>query len=400
MKILYITSGHQQPYPHQQIDQFIASALQKTEHEARIFQWTDHPDRILRLLETVKDYLPDYVFTIHGLCMSENLVNLLKTYGTKVGIWFIDDPYDIDENRQRFFDYDYIFTTEEECVEFYQEKGYKHVYYLPLGTETGFFFPEIPAEEYLSDICFIGSPFAKRVEYINFLCEYLPEVRFVVVGPFWENLLPTDKVDYRPHPVNPDEMRKYYNGAKINLNIHRDPTENIIVGQNLNTENIAAVSPNNRTFDIAACRAFQLVDYRVGLKEAFDLRSEMVVFKSREDLLSKILCYLGNFRMRTEIAANARKRVTEMHSMEHRLKEMCRKVETEVYYERWHLKSPDILKRGKLVKGSNAGVYFVYNEKKHLIPSLETFNILQLHWEDLQIVADSYLDNLPNGVTF
>lgn len=399
MKILYITSGHKQPYPHQQIDQFIAAALQKTDHEAKIFQWTDRPDRFIRLVETVKDYAPDYIFTIHGLCMSRNLVNLLKAFGSKVGIWFIDDPYDVDDSKQRFFDYDFVFTTEEECVKFYQEKGYRHTYYLPLGTETSFFFPEIPAEEYLSDICLLGSPFSKRVEYVNFLAEHLPDVHFVVVGPFFENQLLTDKIDYRPQHVNPEEIRKYYNGAKINLNIHRNPTENIIAGQNLNTENIPAASPNNRTFDIAACAAFQLVDYRAGLAEVFDLRSEMVIFHSKEEMLAKVFFYLENSRVRTEIATNAYKRVTAMHSMEHRLKEMLRIIDTEIYFERWHLKSPEVLKRGRLVKGSTPGVYFLYNERKHLIPNLETFNLLQFCWEQVQILPDNFIEGLPNGIT-
>ena len=399
MRVLYITSGHSQPYPHRFIDQFIGIALGKVAHRSEIFYWDESPDRVYRLIQLVKEFLPEYIFTIHGLCMNDRLVKLLKSYGAKVGIWFIDDPYDIDDSKGRLFEYDFIFTNEADCVPFYQKRGYKKTFYLPLGTEPDYYFPLIAPEKYKSDICFVGSPFPKRIELLRYLYRELPELHIKVVGPFWEQYLPAG-ADYVNYHFPPEEIRKYYCGTKINLNIHREAHENIISGVNLNTENIPAGSPNNRTFDIAATGAFQLVDYRVGLSEKYDLKTEIAVFRSKEDLVKKIHYFIDKIDEREVRAQAAYKRTREQNCFYHRLTEMIQLVEIEIRHERWHLMSPEILSRGKLIKGTGPAVYFLYNGKKYLIPSEQTFRLLEFRWEDLQIIPQDQLESIPNGITF
>ncbi|MFD2879981.1 hypothetical protein ACFTAO_34770 [Paenibacillus rhizoplanae] len=58
--------------------------------------------------------------------------------------------------------------------------------------------------------------------------------------------------------VQPETAAKFYNGAKIVLNIHRPSAEKY----NRNQSGIIATSINNRTFDAASCEAFQLTDYK------------------------------------------------------------------------------------------------------------------------------------------
>lgn len=401
VRIFYITSGHKQPYPHKMIDQFISlSSLESYSHQLRYYQWSEDAAWQRSLLNEVKKYLPHYLFTIHGLNMNNDLIHKIKSYGTKVGVWFVDDPYDIDDNKERLYEYDFVFTNELECVPIYKKLGYTHVHYLSLGTHTGFYYPELPPAPYQADLTFVGSPFPKRVELLKFLHDRLPQLRMKVIGPFWDQYLPP-KIDCVNYHIEPNEIRKFYNGAKINLNIHREYDENIIPGQNLNRERILANSPNNRLFDIAACKSFQLTDFRPGLVKYFDLENEMTVFNSEDDLVHKIRYYLEQAERRNLLANNAYYRTVNQHAFTHRLCEMARIVEVVILHEKWDLLFPDVFQEGKLMKGAqNPEVYFVYQGRKYLIPSVDVFNRLGCSWQNVTIVPDSHLELMPCGIIF
>ncbi|AZR72021.1 hypothetical protein BBF96_00525 [Anoxybacter fermentans] len=398
LKILYITSGFNHSYPHRFIDQFISTSLKSISHKTKVFQLNKDIDWQSQLFAAIEVFFPDFVFTIHGVNMSESVVQKIKNYGVKMGIWFVDDPYDIDASKQRLYSYDFVFTNEKECVSVYERYGFDKVYYLPLGVQTRYYYPENPPEKYRSDICFVGSPFPKRVEIIKFLYSRLPEMHIKIIGPHWNKHLP-ENADLIGYPLGPDEIRKYYNGAKINLNIHRGDTEHIVVGQNLNTEGIKAKSPNNRTFDIAACKAFQLANFRPGLKNYFDLENELITFKDKDDLVEKIIYYIDHVEERNRIATNGYKRTISQHRFENRLEKMMDIVKEHLQQEIRYLTSPQMIKQGRLVKSNKAAVYFIINGKKHLIQNVRTFNSLGFDWKDIEVFSQKEIDQIPGGVT-
>ena len=71
-----------------------------------------------------------------------------------------------------------------------------------------------------------------------------------------------------------NNMPNVFNGSEINLNISR-------IQQRFGT--------NQRVFDIPACKAFVLTDYKKELEEMFDIGSEIEVFRDFEDLSKKIV---------------------------------------------------------------------------------------------------------------
>ncbi len=394
MKILYITSGYY-GYPHHYIDQFILTSLRSISHQVILFHLDAKIDWQTKLFKIISANRPDYVFSIHGGMLSESIVNNIKTYGAKVGIWFVDDPYDIDESKKKLYDYDFIFTNEKECISVYKRYGFKQVYYLPLGVQTKYYYPETPPLNYHSDICFVGSPFPKRVDIINHLYTKLSDLQIVLIGPRWKKHFPKKK-GIIANPLQPDEVRKYYNGAKINLNIHRHETEHFIIGANLNGEQIKARSPNNRTFDISACSAFQLVDFREGLREYFNLVHELITFQNKEDLVKKIVYYLDHPEKRKTIANKGYLRTLRQSKFENRLKKMINIVGDQLKKMNIH----EILKQGRLIKGGKPAVYFVLNGKKHLIPNTETFERYGFCWDDVAILSQEEVDKIPRGAIF
>lgn len=435
LKVLYITSGMEQNYPHKFIDQFIAKALESMNGivEAQVFELNIHNNWQSRLLRLMVKYNPEYVFTLHGCHMSSECVEKIKGLGAKIGIWFVDDPYDLDESKGWLFGYDYVFTNEERCVSIYQKLGYKKSHNLALGVEEQFYYPEPVISkgfrnQYSSDICFVGSPFPKRVELLQILHNHFPEKVIKVVGPYWQSILPQG-VEVVNHHVTPEEVRKYYSNAKIVLNIHRGYNEHLYLLQSLNQDGIQALSLNNRTFDIAACEAFQLVDERKSLVKYYNLQSEIVAYANPSELVQKIRYYLMRPHEMKRIARNAYRRTMEEHRMCHRLEEMFRLVGNGIFdsqrrsdgfiitqgvgeRKRFIREREQIidqmrplevgqvlvrLSEGRLMKGERSAVYVLLDGWKYLIPDVQTFYRLGLRWEDVAVVEQREVDQVPYG---
>lgn len=396
MKILYITSGVTHPYPHKMIDKYIAHTLQVLTDKARVFQLNKSANWQASLWRLVKEFQPDFVLTIHGGNMSRQVVQQLQTFGAKVAIWFVDDPYDVDDSLRKLYGYDFVFTNEQSCLKLYQQHGYKQTAFLPLGTVPEFFFKQKVEKKYHSDICFLGSPFPTRVKYLRFLAQRFPRSNIKVVGPHWLGRLGRRKLDIVERYVEPDEMRKFYNGAKINLNIYREINEHIM-GRNLNSHRLPPLSPNNRTFDIAACQAFQLSNFRPTIEQYMDLKRELIIFQNQVDLVKKISYYLTRPRERELIVRAAFQRTLREHCLKNRLQQMISIVKGGKKMTVKDQTFADIKRWGKLMKGASAGVYFVYAGLKYLVPDKDTFHRLNLSWDDVVVVPQAQIDAIPLG---
>lgn len=397
MKILYITSGHLF-YPHKFLDGFIIAALSSiAEHQIQIYELNIYSEWQSRLFQLVESFKPDLVFSIHGSNFSPQLVQRLKSSGARVAMWFVDDPYDIDSSKQKLFGYDYVITTEENCVPYYYRWGVAKAFYVRFGTETRHYYPEEVTEHYKSDICFIGSPFPKRIEIMRKIAENFPGRRFWLVGPNWGKYIKGNVVCFN-NPVEPASARKFYCGARINLNIHRASGEQLY-GPNLNREGITPSIPNVRTFDIAACKAFQLVDYKPGLKECFDLGRELITFPDERDLLAKIDYYLYHPDRCREIAELAYRRTISKYRLEDSLRYLFYVVERELSLEQKTLSNAQLRGAGFLVQGdTRAAVYLVVNGQKHEFPSRDVFEGLKFNWGDIQLWKQEEIDKIPSGI--
>jgi spore maturation protein CgeB len=111
------------------------------------------------------------------------------------------------------------------------------------------------------------------------------------------------------------EMVKIFGASAINLNLH---SANHVSGLDPEPDFV-----NPRTFEIAACGAFQLVDRRDPLPDLFTA-DEMVTFGSMAELRSGIARYLADPDERQAVATRARARVLAEHTYEHRTRRILR----------------------------------------------------------------------------
>lgn len=313
MKIFYIPSGA--GFFHDPIDEAIIQTLKELNIETHIYNLVQTPDvDYLSILDNIK---PDLVLTFYGARLQREIMENIHNAGYKTAIWLVDDPYEIDNTVTFAIYFDYVFTIEENCIPIYKNAGVKNVHWLPLGTLPSRFKPMNVESKYHSDICIVGTAFNNRLEIVDTLADYLLSKNTKIIGRWWENLNNYQKLSsiIINQLIPPEEIVKYYNGAKININIHR-------IFNIFNQRNIPAQTPNNRTFDIAACSAFQLIDYREKLDQFYTPNEEIIIFQNAADLMRKIEYYLTNETERKKIAQLAAEKTLKKHTFRHKIKKL------------------------------------------------------------------------------
>ncbi|PLR81747.1 protein CgeB [Bacillus sp. V33-4] len=315
MKVLYIPSGF--PGIYYFFDNCIVNELRKQGHICNSF---NHFKGLDSLMLNVSEFAPELVLTMTGFILPNEMTEWLNTQHLKTAVWMTEDPYYMDRTCGMINDYDYVFTIDRSALECYQEKGHPLVFHLPLGTDPRTFAPSItPDEQDLEDICLVGYPYPERIKLIEFLLENT-QYTLQVVGGKWDEKLghmtknPRLKItEWKP----PQEVAHYYNNSRIILNTHR-PHD---LAENNNSMGIMNKSINNRTFDIAACGAFQLITEELDLRTYFSAE-EIISFEGNEELLEKIHFYVNHDQERKKIALKARENVLKHHTFAHRIKEL------------------------------------------------------------------------------
>lgn len=269
------------------------------------------------LIKAVRNRAPDMLFIIKGEFILPGTVRLLSR---KMGILTIsyqwDDPFYSHEDhkfhdryrRENFLRsaglYDHVFIFDSHYVRVLKQKGFTSVDFLPLATDPDIYRLQNTSEEerkqYSYDICFVGAPFKNRVRLFNRLRGF----NLGVFGSHWDNTKYDIKWDYFKGPARGETVNKLYSTSKIVLNIHHP-------------QSVAGV--NTRTFDIPACGAFEMVDFKEDLERLFKIGDEIVCYKDDGELLEKIEYYLKNPNEMKRIAENGRKRVMNEHTWLHRV---------------------------------------------------------------------------------
>ncbi|MBU1938058.1 glycosyltransferase, partial [bacterium] len=214
---------------------------------ARALDWK--ADMVLALAQT--PLLPDSLLELRR----ENIATAM---------WFVEDYHLFTYWKEIAGFYDHFFAIQKgDFAQLLEQVGQKHFHYLPAAACSHLHKPmTLTAEEqqkYGSDISFVGAGYFNRLESFQQLMNY----DFKIWGNDWPKESPVfARVQQDARRIEPEEIVKIFSASIINLNLHSSPTH-------------PGVDPfgefvNPRTFEIAACGAFQLVDERKYLGELFN----------------------------------------------------------------------------------------------------------------------------------
>ena len=327
MKILF-SSYHNKYFI--TITEYIEDAIEGTGHELIKFDDRQHilPGRVRsridrlnrldlnninkKLLTLARETKPDIALIAGGHRISKETVKALRARGILTVLWTIDAPIHFEPILEAASSYDHIFCQGTEAVEILQRAGIKNVNWLPMACSPRYHRPiSITSEEkklFENDIVFIGSYYPNRWETLRRLSGH----NMAVWGPGWSKVSKNGVPNRVIHDekLNYNRWVKIYSAAKIVLIIH------------FQDRKVPCFQASPKVFETLACGCFALVDCQKDVFSIFKNEVHLVGYSDFRELREKIRYYLDHPDERRRIAAQGRKEVLNLHTFEHRVKEL------------------------------------------------------------------------------
>jgi spore maturation protein CgeB len=259
---------------------------------------------------------PDLVFALAQAPLTSAVLDHLRRKHFLSAIWFVENYRHLTYWQQLAPSYDHWFVIQQgACREALTQAGARDVVYLPMAADPLIHRPielsDQERDEFGSDVSFVGAGYANRRALLPRLMS--PNWTFKLWGNEWEGADALQSVLQRAGArIDTETCMKVFNASRVNLNLHSwsgsslDPDGDFV---------------NPRTFELAACGAFQIVDHRTLLPELFT-NDEIVAFRTIDDLPRLISRWLRDADARAAAALAARRRVSAAHTYVHRMREM------------------------------------------------------------------------------
>lgn len=330
MRILVTTPGHIKTAP---MGLYAAETLAALGHEVKLFdagtltlkekvilrpiaklRGRNRIEKVLlnqRLLKEHERFRPDLFLAIFGFDIFPETIARMKKMGTRSICWWLNDPFQFERGLFISTSYDYFFSNCGSCTLSYQKNGVK-AYHLPHAV-----FPKIhhphqlsngDRKSFESEVCFIGDWGPVRQGILSILSK---KVNLKIWGPWKKHLSKKDRLWDKVVDgyFTPETMAKVLSCTKVAINLH-------------SWFGYYDTGYNPRTFETPGCGAFQVCDWKHDLDRYFNDGSEIVLYRSGDEMEKKIKAYLADESARKQIAEAGYRRVMQNHTYEHRMKEM------------------------------------------------------------------------------
>jgi spore maturation protein CgeB len=255
-------------------------------------------------------FQPDLVLALAGAPLGRGLLDRLRGAGIRTACWLTENWRVLPSWSEAAAGFDTFFAIQgASFLEQVRAAGARKAVYLPLACDPGCCSPRelAPAEQerYGATVSFVGTPSLNRQRVLAALSD--GDLR--LWGDGWEQTELAHLARGTALDLPPEDLVRVFAGSSINLNIHPaahvdglDPDPDFL---------------NARTFELAACGAFQLVDARLPLRDAFR-DDEVVSFRSIPELRGQVAHFLAHPQERRACAARALVRALAEHTFAHR----------------------------------------------------------------------------------
>ena len=274
-------------------------------------QWT---------LASLAESPPDLVLSMAQAPMTLQVLEHLRKKKFVTAMWFVENYRHLTYWQQLAPGYEFWFVFQQgACMDAFRQAGARQVSYLPMAADPELHRPLALSEDdrwlYGSDVSFVGAGYANRRRLLPSLLRR--PWSFKLWGNEWDGADDLRSVlQLDGARIDTATCMKVFNATAINLNLHST------TGSGLDPD---ADFVNPRTFELAACGAFQLVDQRSQLPRFFT-EQEMVSFKQFSDVPGLIERWLNDPPARHAMADAARARVLREHTYVHRMRELLAQI--------------------------------------------------------------------------
>jgi spore maturation protein CgeB len=271
------------------------------------------PERRLeaRLLRAVDAFQPSLVLVILGNQLSPKTVRRLRSVSNAPMVcWCQDQMNTLGRQFLLGSEYDAVFVKDRYMQDLFSRMiKSTSFYYLPEACNPRVHRSvELTTQDrqlYGYDVMIAGTLHYYRQEILRQLDDF--DVKVWGSRPDW--MLNRLKFQHGGKMIFAEEKARAMGAARICLNTLHYGEVNAL---------------NTRAFEIAGCGGFQLITSVPVLSSHFDVGTEVVEFRSTEQLVELIRHYLDHPDLAAKIARQGQVRAHRDHTYEHRLKELLR----------------------------------------------------------------------------
>ncbi len=335
-----------------------------------------------RLLEILQTRAYDFVFTINYFGV---ISDTCQQAGVAYVSWSCDSPLISMYHESVFHDCNYIFLFDKSSYLFFRSLGVAHIWHLPLAVDAGridyILQNASDLKLYQNDISFVGSLYERNTydrlvptlpPYLQGYFDCAMEAQMNISGGNLLERLLTDEICgqlqqyYRLQKTERSfsDLRLIFCTTVLGFKVAKEQRTSFLltlakkypvsIYTNSNTKNLVRVTyrgsvdywtqmpkvfhgskinlnftiPNIksgiplRVWDILGSGGFLMTNYQPELELYFDLKQDMVVFESKEELEEKTAFYLEHEKERMEIAHRGYEKVKQFHTYEQRIQQM------------------------------------------------------------------------------
>ncbi|RNC67286.1 MAG: hypothetical protein ED859_15545 [Desulfuromonadales bacterium] len=263
----------------------------------------------------VRETRPDMVLALAQAPLLPDTMRRLEQGGIPTAFWFVEDYRVLTYWRESAPYASYFFGIQKDNFAAELERvGVSRYAYLPTCAAPEVHRPleltRAERDEFGSPLSFVGAGYYNRQIFFKGLTDY----PFRIWGSDWPLISPLSPYLQRQSArIDTETCVRIFNASAVNLNLHSSTT-------------CDGVAPdgdfvNPRTFEIAACGAFQLVDRRSLLPELFG-EGDLATFGSLAEARDTIDRHLHDEEARRHVALRGRERVLAEHTYERRMEEL------------------------------------------------------------------------------
>ncbi len=265
------------------------------------------------ILAKVETFGPDLVLALAQAPLSIQALKRLKRDGVPTAMWFVED-FRLFTYWQAFAPH-YAFFAVIQKGDFFaalQAAGVQNMLYLPLAAQPEVHKPlelsPVERRKFGADVSFMGAGYPNRRVAFRELTRF----DFKLWGTDWDgDPLLAPFLQLAGARVGTEDCVRIFNATTVNINLHSSiQAKELVTGGDF---------VNPRTFEIAACGGFQLVDRRSLMAGLFET-DELATFDNMAELAPKIEHFLAHPDERAAIASRGRERVLREHAYAARMR--------------------------------------------------------------------------------